>query len=278
MVEDRVKILCVDDEPNVLKALRRLFLDNDQYDILLAQSGEEGLQVLTEHPDVRLVISDYRMPGMTGVEFLRQVCEGWSETVRIVLSGYADTAAVVEAINSGQIYKFIPKPWNDEDLRTTVANGLDHYALMRRNLDLTEELGEANAELRQVNEHLEELVEERTQELELRNQILSVSQSVLDVLPLAVLGVDPLGMIAQCNAACEEVLGLPLGLLLGACRREVLPPEINDLFDRTPVTQAAAMMLTLEGKQYLLRLQPLDQTEERGLVAAFLPCHVEGCV
>lgn len=104
---DVVKILCVDDERNVLKALRRLFMDEDNYDILVAESGAEGLALLEEEEDVRMVISDYRMPEMTGVEFLSQVYEKWPDTMRIVLSGYADTAAVVEAINLGQIYKFI---------------------------------------------------------------------------------------------------------------------------------------------------------------------------
>ena len=138
-MEEMIKILCVDDERNVLKALRRLFIDEEHYEIIVAESGEEGLEALAEEKDVRLVISDYRMPGMTGVEFLAQVCEKWPDTIRIVLSGYADTSAVVEAINQGQIYKFIPKPWNDEDLKTTVSAALEHQELQRQNALLNEE-------------------------------------------------------------------------------------------------------------------------------------------
>lgn len=125
-MSDSVRILCVDDEPNILKAIERIFLDDD-YEILTATSGEEGLRMLAEAGEIRLVISDYRMPGMNGVEFLREVCKGWPDTVRIVLSGFADTAAVISAINEGQIYQFIPKPWEVDDLRASVASALSLY-------------------------------------------------------------------------------------------------------------------------------------------------------
>jgi len=123
-MNDRTRILCVDDERNVLRALERIFLDDD-YEILTACSGEQGLEILSAAPQVQVVISDYRMPGMNGVEFLKEVCKTHPETIRIVLSGYADTAAVVAAINQGKIYKFIPKPWNDDELRLTVAKALE---------------------------------------------------------------------------------------------------------------------------------------------------------
>ena len=126
---EEIKILCVDDERNVLKSLRRLFMDEDNYEIFVAESGAEGLEVLEEEGDIRMIISDYRMPEMTGVEFLRQANEKWPETVRIVLSGYADTSAVVEAINEGQIYKFIPKPWNDEELLSSISAALQHQEM-----------------------------------------------------------------------------------------------------------------------------------------------------
>ena len=112
-MEERARILCVDDEPNVLRALERMFLD-EEYEILTAPSALEGLQALERIQPVQIVVSDYRMPAMNGVDFLREVCRRWPDTVRIVLSGYADTAAVVAAINDGEIYKFIPKPWNDD--------------------------------------------------------------------------------------------------------------------------------------------------------------------
>ena len=136
---ETIKLLCVDDERNVLRALERIFMDDD-YEILTAISGEDGLAVLADNSDVQVVVSDFRMPGMNGVEFLRQVCEKYPDTVRIVLSGYADTGAVVSAINEGQIYKFVSKPWSDEELRQTVAKAVEAFSLHRQNRALAEEL------------------------------------------------------------------------------------------------------------------------------------------
>ncbi len=201
---DEIKILCVDDERNVLKALRRVFMDED-YEFFSAESGAEGLGVLEEEPDIQVVISDYRMPGMDGVDFLRRVRERWPETVRIVLSGFADTASVVAAINEGQIYRFIPKPWNDEELKEIIAKALDTFFLRRRNEELTEQLRHSNEELQSLNENLELLVAKRTGELEFQNQVLQRSQFILDVLPVGVMGIDDSGMIVLCN---QEVVHL----------------------------------------------------------------------
>jgi response regulator RpfG family c-di-GMP phosphodiesterase len=123
-VREPARILFVDDEPNVLRAIERLFLD-EEYEILTAPSGDEGLRVLERAPPVPVVVSDYRMPGMNGVSFLREVYRRWPDTVRIVLSGYADTAAVVAAVDEGRISRFIPKPWDDHELKTAVASALN---------------------------------------------------------------------------------------------------------------------------------------------------------
>ena len=143
---ETIKLLCVDDERNVLRALERIFMD-EEYEILSATSGEEGFALFTANPDIQVVISDYRMPGMNGVEFLRQICEKYPDTVRIVLSGYADTASVVSAINEGQIYKFVSKPWSDEELRQTVAKAVESFALNHQNKELKKELEELKREL-----------------------------------------------------------------------------------------------------------------------------------
>jgi two-component system NtrC family sensor kinase len=130
-MNESIKILCVDDEINVLNSLKRLFMDND-YEILTAGSGAEGLDVLRQEAGIQVILSDYRMPEMNGVEFLRAACEIKSDPVRIVLSGYADTATVVAAINEGRIYKFIPKPWNDDDLKLAVEHSLERFYLRKK--------------------------------------------------------------------------------------------------------------------------------------------------
>ena len=229
-MDEQMKILCVDDEKNVLKALERLFLDSD-YEILTAESGEEGLETLTNNKTIQLVVSDYRMPRMNGVDFLKEVYEKWPDTIRIVLSGYADTASIVEAINDGHIYKFIPKPWNDDELKFTIAKALDHYNVQQKNIQLTSALEERNEELRDINGNLENLVEERTSELMLQNKILTASQNILDSLPLAVMGIEPDGLIVQCNKRGLEYFSVEEGNVLGLHRSDSLPDAVNTFID-----------------------------------------------
>jgi putative two-component system response regulator len=161
--DEIIRILAVDDEPFVLDTIKRL-LNEDNYDVLTATSGIEGLHIMETFP-VQIVISDYRMPEMNGVEFLREVYRQWPDTVRIVLSGFADIQSVIAAINEGQIYKFMGKPWNNEDLRVTVVNAIDRYRLHKENIRLTADLKKKNEELQKFNDMLEVLVADRTFEL-----------------------------------------------------------------------------------------------------------------
>ncbi len=232
--DEHIRILCVDDEKNVLKCLQRLFFD-EEYEILPAETAVEGMEILKGMSPVQIVISDYRMPGMNGADFLRQVYEQWPDTIRIVLSGYADTAVVVEAINEGHIYKFIPKPWNDDELKLVINNALEIYYLHKKNKELTEELKEANNQLLVVNQNLETLVEERTAEIRFQNQALKVAQNVLDALPVAVVGMDKTGLIVQCNQMANKMLCEIPGSLLGNTRKNTLPKDVNRIVDKIVV-------------------------------------------
>ncbi|TRZ51426.1 response regulator, partial [bacterium] len=117
-------ILCVDDEENILSALKRL-LRNEGYRVMTAASGIEGLKVLEEN-DVQLVISDQRMPEMSGTDFFATVREQFPEAIRIILSGYTDVDAITESINKGHIYKLLLKPWNDQRLKLEVKQALEY--------------------------------------------------------------------------------------------------------------------------------------------------------
>ncbi len=245
-MDEQMKILCVDDEKNVLKAIERLFLDSD-YEILTAESGEEGLETLTNNETIQLVVSDYRMPRMNGVDFLREVYKKWPDTIRIVLSGYADTASIVEAINDGHIYKFIPKPWNDDELKFTIAKALDHYNVQQKNIQLTKELEAKNIELKEINNNLEMLVQERTSDLILKNRILTASQNILDALPLAVMGIEPEGVIVQCNKKGLEYFSIEQGNVLGLHRSDALPDDINSFIDEVIETGEHAADLGKNG-------------------------------
>src|ERR671928_891788 len=118
------KMMIVDDEPANLRLLERLF--RRDYQVLTAASGAEALKLLEQH-DVALLITDQRMPGMTGIELLKRTAPLRPHMVRIILTGYTDVNALVEAVNCGQVYKYVTKPWSNDELRLTVARALEHY-------------------------------------------------------------------------------------------------------------------------------------------------------
>ena len=206
------KILFVDDELNVLKSLKRLFVDTD-YMIFTAESGEQGLEVCAKE-EIALIISDYRMPGMNGVQFLTKVKEQFPRTIRIILSGYADVAAIVESINDGQVYKFLAKPWNDHELLTTVQRSFEHYTLQEENTALLEELRTANTELRKLTNSLERKVDDRTRDIELKNRALEIAQRLLNLLPAGVIGIDNQGTLVYMNRAMYDYVDVDQ-LILG---------------------------------------------------------------
>jgi len=161
------RLLFVDDEENILKSLNRLFID-EGYEIMTSTSGEEALEKLNGE-QVSLVISDQRMPGMQGLELLSRIKEISPDTIGILLTGYTDIKAAVGAINSGAVYKYVEKPWDDEQCKLTVKRALEQYDLIQRNQRLTNIVREQNKELKYLNENLQERVEERTQEVLQKN-------------------------------------------------------------------------------------------------------------
>ena len=130
------KLLIVDDEPANLRVLERLFASN--FEVFTATSGEDGLEVLSAH-DIALIISDQRMPGMNGVEFLKKAAALRTSTVRMILTGYTDIDALVESINSGVVYRYITKPWSNPDLQQTVKRALEFYEARKNRHALEQE-------------------------------------------------------------------------------------------------------------------------------------------
>ncbi len=145
----RRNLLYVDDEAHNLSAFQRVFYDSSFIgEVFVAQSAEEGLQLLDEH-DIAVIVSDQRMPGVTGTEFLARVLERRPETVRLILTAYTDVREILDAINRGHVYYFVTKPWQDEELRAIVRRAVEHYEtaaeLARKNREL--ELAYRNLEL-----------------------------------------------------------------------------------------------------------------------------------
>jgi diguanylate cyclase (GGDEF)-like protein len=157
-------LLLVDDEADIISALARV-LRKDGYRILSASSGKEGLALLAQH-EVGVIISDQRMPEMSGVEFLTRVKELYPHTIRIVLSGYADLDAVMDAINRGAIYKFFAKPWDNETLRAEVLEAFRHHELAWEKETLLQEIQAANDLLARVNLELAEVVAYKDSQIE----------------------------------------------------------------------------------------------------------------
>ena len=156
-------LLFVDDEPSILSSLKRLFRQHG-YQIFTAEGGEAGLAVLEKEP-IDLVISDMRMPVMDGAHFLEQARLRWPETIRLLLTGYADMESTIAAINKGQIYRYINKPWDDHEIVLIVREALERRRLEQENGRLNSVVEAQNAELRMLNAGLEQKVAERTEEL-----------------------------------------------------------------------------------------------------------------
>lgn len=165
-------LLFVDDEESITKSLRRLFR-KEGYEIHTASSGQEGLNKLKEvGKPFSLIISDQRMPEMMGAEFLEKAKEIFPRAVRILLTGYSDMDAIVDAINKGEIHRYFTKPWNDDDLVLQVRQCLEQYELFVENRRLLALTKKQNKELKELNNSLEEKVAERTRETTKKNEEL----------------------------------------------------------------------------------------------------------
>lgn len=144
----RHKILVVDDEPANLRLLRRVL--GDEYETFAAESGSEALNILKAQ-DISLIITDQRMPNMTGVQLLEESLAVRPDAIKILLTGYTDVQALIDAINAGRVYKYIPKPWDAEDLKLTVKRALESYDLKRRNEILLLDLKQALTQLEDLS-------------------------------------------------------------------------------------------------------------------------------
>ena len=156
-------ILIVDDEGNILKTLERL-MEDEGYRIFFADSGFKGLEII-KHEDIHLVISDQKMPGMDGIKFLYEVKKTSPDTIRIMLTGFADVNIAIQAINEGEVYRFITKPWNNVELLSTVKQGIEYYDLKMELGRLNKRIQSQNIELKEWNFKLEQKVADQTKNI-----------------------------------------------------------------------------------------------------------------
>ncbi|WP_238527244.1 response regulator [Methylomonas methanica] len=232
-------LLLVDDEPNIINALKRT-LRRDGYSIFTANGAEEALDLLIDHK-IALIISDQRMPKMSGVEFLRKVKELYPKTVRVVLSGFTDLESVTSAINEGAIYRFMTKPWDDELLRKNVREAFEYHEMEQENQRLTRELQHSNDLLARLNQSLEQQVMQKTREIVRNIKMLEISQEILEHLPVAILGLDEQHMIAASNLLADTLFQrYPGECLLGLQANSVLPATLLYVLQQTKDSEAAA--------------------------------------
>lgn len=142
--ENKINVLYVDDEVNNLTAFKASFRRN--YNIITAKSAEEGMKILDEN-EIEVILTDQRMPEMTGVEFLQSIIEKHPNPMRILVTGYSDIDAVIDAVNKGQIYKYISKPWENDYLKMAIDKAYEVYSLRKENQELTKSLIRANEQL-----------------------------------------------------------------------------------------------------------------------------------
>jgi CheY-like chemotaxis protein len=172
-------ILFVDDSPNILRSLQRLFRKMP-HRILTAQSGTEALALINGGETPAVIVSDQSMPEMNGAEFLSQAGVLLPDACRIMLTGYSELDAAMDAINRGGIFRYVSKPWNDLDLKNTLEEAVARYELILENKALTEELKNKNAQLEEWNERLEEKVEKRTEALKKTHEQLKIKVKELE--------------------------------------------------------------------------------------------------
>jgi response regulator RpfG family c-di-GMP phosphodiesterase len=144
MADKKISVLYVDDEENNLFSFKAVF--RVKYQVYTAISGDEALKILGEKP-IEIIITDQRMPNMTGVEFLEKVIEKFPDPMRLLLTGYADMNAVVDAVNKGKIFHYLSKPWNEEELDMTINRAYEAYLQKEKLKEENKLLGTSNDQL-----------------------------------------------------------------------------------------------------------------------------------
>ncbi len=214
-------ILFVDDEAGVLRAMHRIFRKMD-VNVLTANSADDGLDLLKTQT-VSVIVSDQRMPGMCGTDFLKEVRSHYPDTVRCILSGYAEMESVVAAINDGHVYRFIAKPWDDEEIQEALADCLL----------IAEGLTQKRQEQASLQEKASALEDERAQLTELfdlQESLLKSSRVVLDQLPVGVAALDARGRLIYTNRIFADEFGHLPDAVLGQVAGEPWASAANDKF------------------------------------------------
>ncbi len=259
-------ILMVDDELNVIRSLKRLFR-KEHYNIITANSGVEGLETVKSN-SVDVIISDQRMPRISGVEFLSKVRKDFPRIIRMILSGYTDIQTVTAAINEGNVYKFILKPWDDNYLLDAVHEALRLRALQDENESLNKEIRNKNEELTRINRSLESEVQKRTEKIIAQSEDLKMSSDILNSLPVAVVCAGLDRRILFTNSFANILFGGKHEEIHGSFIQNVFNDDVLDVFEATinlGLPQSASVTRH-DIYQFGLKSTPIISDEEISMV------------
>jgi PAS domain S-box-containing protein len=216
------KILIIDDEVEITKSLYRQF--KRRYSVFTATNTAEAIAILKTE-DIHVIVSDQRMPDMTGVAFFAQIKNDFPDTIKLILTGYSDIEAVIAAINKAQVFRYVTKPWNPEELDWTINEAFEKYELQATNRDLVANLKHANA-------GLEKKVKDRTLQLEEQYKLLKESEERYKALHNASFGgivIHDKGLILECNQGLSEMTGYTYSELIGMDGLLLIAPETRGM-------------------------------------------------
>lgn len=258
-------LLIVDDEKNIINALKRLFWDAE-FEIAAVSSAEQALEVIQQHR-VQVLLSDYKMPGMTGIELIQQVKRQDSRVICMLLTGYSEVAdidtSLKDLMNKG-VSKLIEKPWKDSDIKRNILEAFDLYDINRvQQSELTA--------LNQQKEQLEAELEQTSQVLSFSEQALKLSQQILDCLPTPIVCFDQDGLIVLANQNANRLLGVE-GHLLGLYVQDIVHASLSRTLDHyLAKAQSSHLCQAIEIKEddYLLTCTCLNnESSMQGFVLA----------
>ena len=243
------KIVVVDDEKMVTSAFKALFKVEGYSDIHLFNNPNDAVEFLRENkPD--LIISDFMMPEMNGLEFLTEAKKLYNEVSMILLTGYADKENAIKAINEIGLYKYIEKPWDNDDLMMNIRNGIERSHLLENLRNKIEELEIAKKQLQDYSQNLEKIVAERTADLSEANKKLS---GIINYCADGIIIVDGEGNILQVNPACENMVGLSECSLCKKKIQEIAYSNVKEFNSAKDNKSGEIFGLSDENSEILLR-------------------------